>query len=107
WLIDWLGSMLLSNDPIGPLDQGDEDLWITKLCAVFGQICFGNSASTRTSPARIDRYFLGHELAKNFGARGPAYRNHRARHRFPHQRDGFAEKKDLHVVASVRKGIAM
>jgi len=70
--IDWLDLVLLSNDSIGPLDQRNEDLRITKLCAVFGEICFGNSASARTSPTRVDRYLLTHQLPKNFGKRWPA-----------------------------------
>src|SRR5260370_17285572 len=52
-------------------------------------------------------YFRGERFAKDFGRGGPAARNHCVCDRFPHQGNRLAEKKDLDLVTSFRKCIAV
>src|SRR5208283_3087342 len=66
-----------------------------------------DAASARTGAASVDGNFSGGEFGQGLHNRRPTHRSYRVRHCLAHQRYGFTQQIDLHIVARFRQRESM
>ena len=92
---------LFHDDTVGPFHKGDEDCQVAELGAPLIQIRFRDPTGPGAGPSRKDRNVLGDNFVERFAERRPADRQDRIGHGLSHQRRGFRQQEDLHIVTGL------
>jgi hypothetical protein len=94
-----LSDFSLHNNAVGPLDQPDENRWISKLRSPLIQVGFRNPTGAGAEPSSKDGDVFIDKLLQSLGERRPADWNDGAGSGFAHQISSFAKQENLNVVA--------
>src|SRR6267143_567050 len=97
----------LRDDAVGPLDHADKNGGIAEFCAPLRYICFRDPTGPAAGPSSKDGNVSGHNFFEGFAERRPAHRHDGIGSHFAHQRRGFAEEENLHVMAGFRERESM
>jgi hypothetical protein len=92
---------LLGDDAVGPLHKADEDGRIAELESPLSDISFRDPTGPAAGASSEDRDFVRDNFLERFLEGRPADGDDCVGRGLAHQRGGFAEEENLHIVTGV------